>query len=339
MKEVKIGLIGCGGMGAGLVKRVATVDGVKIVATADPDAEAGERVAKEFGAKAYTDYADLLRHPGVEAVIVASPPFAHAEETIAAAQAGKHVFCEKPMAPTVAECEQMIAACEKAGVKLMIGQVLRYYPNWWKIISLVRSGDFGQPIGVVVTRIGGGFGAANRPWRESKEQSGGLLMEINAHELDFMRCICGEADSVFANMGLWRQPKTILADQCFVMIHYRSGASGVLHSSHASALGESSGMVLCEKGTIRYGGGFSGKIQCAWFDKDTEEISLEDIKKEDPVREETRRFVEAVQKDEPVPITGTDGKRAVELAEAAYLSYERGEPVKLPLTENIDLAV
>ena len=164
-------------------------------------------------------------------------------------------------------------------------------------------------------------------------------MEINAHELDFMRCICGEADSVYAQMGCWRQPKTNLADQCFVMIHYRNGASGVLHSSHASALGESSGMVLCEKGTIRYGGGFSGKIQCAWFDKDTEEIATEEIKKENPVREEVRLFVEAIQKDEPVPITGVDGKCAVELAEAAYLSYQSGALVKLPLTNNLDLTV
>src|SRR5205814_2876609 len=93
----------------------------------------------------------------------------------------------------------MAAAADGAGVLLMVGQVLRFYPCWHKILEMVRAGEIGEPLGVTVTRIGGGFtGVWSQSWRNSLAMSGGLLLEVNAHEIDFMCQVGGDVVRVYA---------------------------------------------------------------------------------------------------------------------------------------------
>ena len=334
MKQLGVGLLGCGRMGRDLVRAVKAIPKARLAAVCDVDASKAEAFAKEHGVPAFGDAAEFLRSADVEAVIVATPQFAHRQGAELAAAAGKHVFCEKPMAVTVADCDAMIAACKRAGVKLMIGQVLRYLGTWHKSLEIIRSGALGKPIGISVTRIGGGFGGWFEQWRGTLEGSGGLLMEINSHEIDFMRCAAGEVDSVFCLAEHYVDPRLQMPDLIYVLLRFKSGAIGHLHSSAASAIGESSAKIQCDKGSLfyRHAFGFDSDIIWKTFEgKEPERVLTQDVKVEDGVVREVREFVEAVLEDKPVTIPGEEGRANVEVAQAAYESARTGQLVKLPL--------
>jgi len=194
-----VGLLGCGGMGRALARALAPIEEARLVAVWDKAGEAAAAAAEELGVEAARSLEDLLGNKEIGAVLVAAPQFAHAELTTAAAEAGKHVFCEKPMATTLADCDRMIEACRRAGVVLMIGQVCRYHAVHGKVRELVASGEIGRPVCITVHRLGGPWrGPAARPWRLRRETSGGNLLEINAHEIDFMRWVFGDVTRVVA---------------------------------------------------------------------------------------------------------------------------------------------
>jgi predicted dehydrogenase len=334
LEELRVGLLGCGRMGRDLVRACKAIDKARLTAVCDLDADKADSLGKEHGVPGFSDAAEFLRSGGIDAVIVATPQFAHREGAEMAAAAGKHVFCEKPMAVTVADCDAMIAACKKAGVKLMIGQVLRYLPTWNKSLEIVRSGALGKPIGVSVTRIGGGFGGWFEPWRGTMGGSGGILMEINSHEIDFMRCLAGEVESVFCMAGHYVEPKLETPDLIYVLLRFKSGAIGHLHSSMASAIGESSAKIQCEKGSLFYRNAFGMDSDIIWneFGKEPQRILTKEVKVEDGVVREVREFVESVLEDKPATIPGEEGRANVEAAVAAYESARTGKLVKLPMT-------
>lgn len=336
MDKFRVGLIGAGGMGAGLAKACAALDRAQVVAVSDVVAAAAQRAAKELGAEAYGDDGQgILARDDVAGVIIATPPLRHREGVVRAAQAGKHIFCEKPMATNVTDCDAMIAAVKAAGVKLQMGQVLRYLPMQSMTIDLARSGRYGEPIAMSVTRIGGGYGGAENNWRVSHVQSGGILMEVNSHELDLMRQVCGDAKSVYARARRYVHQRLRTPDQVFVVMEFASGAMGELHSSGASAIGEYSCKVQCRGGAIffRSGPGLPATLWHGAFGAPPTAVLDKDIECENAVQREVREWVEAVLDDAPVTIPGIDGRKAVELAEAAYESARSGKAVKLPLKQ------
>lgn len=328
--KLGIGLIGCGGMGRSLAKQLLEIPSAQLVGVADVDAAAVAKASEELGAPGYGGAEALLQQPGVQAVIIASPPFQHRPLTELAAARGKHVFVEKPMAANTADCDAMMQTANEAGVTLMVGQVLRFYPTWWKIIELVRAGEIGQPIGITVTRIGG-WGGWSKSWRNSLEMSGGLLMEVNSHEIDFMTRVCGDVVRVYAEADHYgTDDPSDYPNLYFVSLRFASGAVGMLHASTMTAIGDLSGKVQGSEGTITYSGGFGkGEIRYARRDGEIRTLPIQEIQIEQPVRKELRLFVEAVLQGAPAPIPGSEGRRNVRIAEAAYESARTGQPVSL----------
>src|ERR1700730_12317477 len=148
MKQLRWGLIGCGDIAR---KRIAPAlrDSAlgELLAVSRAQSELVEAFAKEFGAKKwYADWKELLLDEEIDAVYIATPVHLHAIQTIAAAEAGKHVLCEKPMAMDVAECEQMIAATRANNVKLGIAYYRHFYPVIHRIKHLLESGEIGDPV-------------------------------------------------------------------------------------------------------------------------------------------------------------------------------------------------
>jgi predicted dehydrogenase len=202
------------------------------------------------------------------------------------------------------------------------------------VIELVRAGEIGEPWGITVTRLGGGWGGWSQPWRNSLEQSGGLLMEVNAHEIDFMCQIGGDVQRVYAEADKYGEDPSDYPNLCFVSMRFKSGAVGMLHSSTVSAVGDLSGKIQGSKGSLIYTNGFGkgGEIRFAQRDQPASEatvIPIAEIEVEQPVRKELRLFVEAVLNGTPPPIPGREGKRNVVIAEAAYESARTGQPVTL----------
>jgi predicted dehydrogenase len=320
-------------MGRSLGTQLIQLENARLIGVADPNPEAAERLSQQLSAPGYSSAEELLDQPGIDAAIIASPGFAHRSLTELAASCGKHIFLEKPMATNTADCDAIVAAVERAGVTLMIGQVLRYYPTWNRIIELVRAGEIGEPWAVAVTRIGSGWTGWSQAWRNSLEQSGGLLMEVNAHEIDFMCQLCGDVERVYAEADHYgSEDPSDYPNQHFVSLRFRSGATGSLHASTLTTMNDMSGRIQGSEGTILYTDGFGGdNARLRWKRRDGEEQSLAvaDISAEQPVRKELRLFVESVLNGTPPPITAAEGRRNVAIAEAAYQSARTGQPVLL----------
>jgi predicted dehydrogenase len=315
-------------MGTGLAKRMHAREEAAIVAVSDVNAEARAKAAGEFGAKPFEDYRALLKEQGVDAVIIATPNDTHKKIAVAAAKAGKHVFLEKPMALSVADCDAILAAAKAARIKLMVGQVLRLLPPFIKIREMIASGELGEPWGIFVTRFGGGgFGG----WRAERKIAGGILYEVHVHELDFMRSVCGDVRAVSAVMGHYANPQMNYEDMALVNLRFKSGAMGSLHASYVAVRGGSYGKILCSDGALDY----SWSDSIIRYQKKGGEEQVLDTKAlgiEDGVAHEIRAFCEWVLRNVKPPFTGVDGRAAVEMAQAAYLSAKQGVEVRLPLT-------
>ncbi len=319
-------------MGTSHAMAMKTLHRARVVAVADSDEERGRKLAGVIAVPWFADYEQMIEADEIDAVSIASPPFLHKEMAITAAAAGKHIFCEKPMAVNVADCASMIQAAERAGVTLMVGQVLRFLKPFLKVRELVDSGAIGRPIAAKVTRLGGGGSVWTVPWRARLEQSGGLLLEINAHEIDFLRCLGGDVASVYAEADNFLHPDADYPDLAFVLLRFRNGGIGCLYSSNASPLTETSGKVQGTEGAIRYNGwGKRGTIELQRMsDSQPTVFRLEAIESPPGVAYELDRFAEAVLTGAPPVVSGLDGLKVVEIGRAAYTSASERHPVLLP---------
>src|SRR2546429_9859202 len=148
MKKLTWGLIGCGDIAR---KRVAPalrdLEGCEFIAVSREREDLTEAFAKEFGAKRwYGTWQDLLKDEEIDAVYIATPVHLHAQQTIAAAEAGKHVLCEKPLAMNVRECDQIIDACQSHNVKLGVAYYRHFYPVVERIKAIIKHGEIGTPV-------------------------------------------------------------------------------------------------------------------------------------------------------------------------------------------------
>ena len=326
-RAVRVGIIGCGSMGSDLARNCASLEKAEIVGACDIEAKKAEQLAEELDADCFASSRELLSED-VEAVIVAVPNFLHAEVSVEAAKAGKHVFCEKPMALSVAECDEMIEAAKGSGVGLMIGQSERYDPVFDRVKQIVDSGIIGRPFSIHVERLDGrDWVRGGASWRGKAEACGGMLYHCNVHELDYMRYICEDVDRVGALMSKNVAEGTDYEDTTHVLLHFRNGCIGTFFGGHCSALPRIGGKIHCTKGTIDFARreGLTYKL----FDGNEVGISAEDIEAEPATRREMREFTESVIEGKRPTIPGEEGRKVIEIIAAAYLSAKEGRQVDL----------
>lgn len=327
--RLRVGLAGGGVMGRSLGAALRRLETAELVGIADPDEAAREQAGQELDAASWASVEVLLDEQSPDVLVIAAPPHRHRALVELAAQRGVHVFVEKPMAPSTADCDAMISAAESAGVLLMVGQVLRFYPCWRRILELRDEGLLGELRTAVITRMGGPWGELARSWRFSREESGGLLMEVNAHEIDFLCRLFGPPDQVYATAtgsGAWPAGSS----SYLLSLHFPTDAAAVLHSSNASSMSRIEGVIEGAKGTLHYEGGFGeGAIRLRDFEGAGHEVAIRDLQYEDPVQHELRLFIDALLTGGESPVPGGEGRLNVAIAEAAYRSIESGEPVRL----------
>jgi predicted dehydrogenase len=237
-----IGLIGCGGIAGAWVKAVEEHDQCRIGVTFDLDAAAAARRAEETGARPVTDLDDLLGDGEIDLVVIGTPTPSHPDLVAAAAAAGKHVLCEKPMALDLASCRAMIEACDRAGVHLAIGHSLRFWTAFLACRRLVAAGAIGEPVTGSIDRMGtsgllGIDAAGSDHWRDDVANSGGNVLEGYVHELDFTRAIFGEVASISGAVsggetyGSARSPQTVQA-----LVGFANGALVTMRTGSTVAL-------------------------------------------------------------------------------------------------------
>jgi len=331
LSEIGLGLISCGNMGRSLVTHAKDVPGCSLRCVADVVEEKAKALAEEMGCDYVTDSNALLSRGDIDAVVVAAPNFLHRELVEQAAAQQKHVFCEKPLALTTADAKAMVAAAADNGVKLMVGQVLRYISPFPYIQQLVDGGELGEPFAMQTTRIGGSWGGHyHAQWRLRRETCGGPLFEVSAHEIDYMRQIMGEAKRVSAGMGRYVALEIDYEDLAMLLIDFQNGGYGQLLAGHAAFLGTYDVKLFLTQGTILCRP-WPAEVRYKAADGDEVTVGEKDLEAEPGVRREMREFVECIQNDTPPTIPGEEGVRNVELAEAAGISAREGRPVDLPL--------
>jgi len=236
---VKWGLIGAGDI---VRKRVGEAlrsgHGCELVAVSRANGDLLERFAHDVGARRWhADWRDLVRDPHIDAVYVATPVHLHAEQTIAAAAAGKHVLCEKPMAMNGAECDRMIAACRAAGVRLGIAYYRHFYPVVIRIQALLAAGEIGRPVfaQMIASEPFNPGPGEPRHWLVMPSQSGGGPMaDFGCHRLEVLVHLLGRVAgvrSVVANAALKRD----VEDTAAALLQFEQGTCAMVAVSNAAA--------------------------------------------------------------------------------------------------------
>ena len=202
---VRVCVIGTGRAGMLHARNLASgrIAGAALTALVEPYEETRRAASRELAVEhVYADYREALGNPQIDAVVVAAPSEYHCAIVTAAAQAGKHVLCEKPMAMNGAECDAMLAAVEEAGVKLQIGFMRRFDADFVAARQRVEAGEIGRVVLVKSLTYGP---TTPKPWMYDIRKSNGPLSEVNSHDIDTVRWFSGsEFEEVYAIAGNFR---------------------------------------------------------------------------------------------------------------------------------------
>lgn len=234
MKPVRLGILGSRFQADCVAHSAAMVgDEVQVVAVASPTPGNADAFAKRHGvAKAYTDWRELLRDPAVELVWVTTPNRLHAEMTIEAARAGKHVVCEKPLCVTLEEADAMLDACAKAGVLLLYAEELFFAPKYVKAKQMADEGAFGR---IHLVKQGEKHSGPHADWFWDVDQSGGgALMDLGCHGIAFCWWFLGrpKVKSVYAQLSTQvHADRTAGDDEAITIIEFDGGAIGMVENS------------------------------------------------------------------------------------------------------------
>ncbi|MFD0680685.1 MULTISPECIES: Gfo/Idh/MocA family protein [unclassified Paenibacillus] len=339
MTTLKIGVIGCGSIARKRhLPEYALLPNVEIAAFCDPNEERANEMATLYGAAAYTDYRELLRHEGLDAVSVCTPNALHAPISIAALEAGKHVLCEKPMAVSAEEGEAMIAAAEKAGKWLMIGHNQRLMLPHRKAKEILASGVLGR---VLTFRSAFGHGGPEtwsiegaEGWFFKKELAFiGAMGDLGVHKADLLRYLLGEEIiEVGGFVGTLHKQNTDVDDNAVCVLKTESGVIGTLAASWTyKAKEDNSTTLYCEHGILRL---IEDTTYNVIVDHNNGERTLHQMGKVATNEKQTesgivREFIGHISADTKPTISGEEGLKSLKVILAALKSAETGQIVRV----------
>jgi len=338
MRNVRFCVIGAGR--AGLVHArnlIERIPNAELAALCDTAPLTLRQVGSQFGVSSlFADYTEAVASSDVDAVVIATPAFVHRDVACAAAEHGKHVFLEKPMAVTVEQCEEINAAVADAGVRLQLGFMRRFDDGFLEAKNLLDSGEMGRIMVIKSTGRGPGLPPA---WIYDITKSNGVLAEVNSHDIDSIRwMVSSDICRVYAEAGNFkcldvRGEYPDFYDNIVVNVRFSDGTIGVVDGTCPCHYGYDARMeILCENGVV-----FVGSIEQRGVTKVTVEgrVTGQTVKSwrglfKDAYVAELEHFVECVLKDREPRVTGLDGLRAVEAVVAVNRSLQSRGPVEIP---------
>jgi len=349
---IGFGIIGCGMISQFHARAIADCKGAKLVACYDTVPAAADKLAQTTGCRAYYELGALLADPDVHVVTVATPSGAHMEPAVAAAQAGKHVIVEKPLEITLARCDRIIQACEKAGVVCSTIFPSRFHDSSQLMKKAIEQGRFGR------LTLGDAYVKWYRSqqyydsgaWRGTWElDGGGALMNQAIHSVDLLTWLMGPVVEVRAVTGLLAHQRIAVEDTAVAALRFANGALGTIEATTAAYPGylkriEIHGFegsaVMEEEDIIRWDFA-KKKPQDAAIQKAMAERKSGGGGAADPKaighHGHARQFadvLQAIRKGTKPLIDGHEGRRSVEIILAIYKSAETGQAVRLPLAKD-----
>jgi myo-inositol 2-dehydrogenase / D-chiro-inositol 1-dehydrogenase len=329
---VNVGVIGAGRIGKVHVNTLATrIAAARVLAVADISLEAAQSLADQYGAtRATDDYHEIIHRPDIQAVLICSSTDTHSQIITEAAQAGKHIFCEKPIDFDLDRIDAALQAVVRAGVQLQIGFNRRFDPNHRRIKQAIENGEIGTPnLLHIVSRDPG------PPPLSYVKVSGGIFLDMTIHDFDMARFLFGDVEEVYAAGGVMVDPAIGEAgdlDTAVITLKFTNGAIGMIENSRRAVYGYdqrveafgSSGSASSQNihpnaVTISDERGVRRDLPLNFFmDRYTESFVVE-----------LEAFIKAIAEEKPVPVTGADGRAPVVIALAARKSYQENRPVRL----------
>ncbi|UCF96326.1 MAG: inositol 2-dehydrogenase [Spirochaetaceae bacterium] len=334
MKQtVNIAVIGAGRIGRLHAEHLAhRIPGVRLSAIADVNKQAAVECAAAIGVpKALKEHRGILEDPEVQAVVICSSTDTHASLIAEAAAAGKHIFCEKPIALDLKQIDDALAAASSAGVKLQVGFNRRFDANFSRMRELVREGAIGEPH---LLRIASRDPAP--PPIEYVRVSGGIFLDMMIHDFDMARYLVDdEVAELYAVGGVRIDPQIGKAgdiDTAVVTLKFVGGCFATIDNSRRAVYGyDQRAEVFGAKGMVTTENNTPNRIRLS-----TGQTVREDLPQyffmeryTESYLKEMNAFIECIREDKPPPVTGLDGKVPVVMGKAARLSYEQNRPVAL----------
>jgi len=333
---MKIGIVGAGFMGTTHAAGWADTPAMIVGFAAETPVEA-DALAKRHDTNVYTSLDEML--PEVDVLDICSPTHLHYEMALKAAAAGKHIICEKPLARTTRQAQEIVTACRKSGVQLLVAHVVRFFPEYALAQAAVAEGQIGKP-GVI--RLQRGSYRPKKPagnWFLDEVKSGGILMDLMIHDYDYARWVAGEVESVSARRVTELHLDAPI-DYGLVILSHRSGALSHIAGSWAypPPTFRTHLEIAGDRGLIEFDSDGTAPIQnliLKTSGADAPDVGLPSSPvSESPYTTQIKEFYEALADGKTARVSATDGLAAVQIAEAALESAHTGQPVRLqPLAE------
>ncbi|WP_246637622.1 inositol 2-dehydrogenase [Crassaminicella profunda] len=332
-KKMKVGIIGAGRIGKVHSQSIMNhIPEVEIKAISDVYLEGAKEWAEKMGIPTATqDYKEILNDPEIDAVLICSSTDTHAQISIEAARAGKHIFCEKPVDLSVAKVEAVLEEVKKAGVKFQVGFNRRFDHNFSKVKELIDGGKVGDLHIVKITSRD-----PAPPPAEYVKVSGGMFLDMTIHDFDMARFLVGsEVEEVYVSAAVRVDPAIGEAgdvDTAVINLKFADGTICVIDNSRKAAYGYDQRVEVF---------GSKGKVEIANDTPSSAILSTEEgVFSEKPKYfflerymdsfvDEMKEFMDAVLNEKEVPVTGIDGLKPVLIGLAAKESVKTGAPVKL----------
>lgn len=323
---MKVAVIGVGSMGRNHARNFSEMPDANLVGVADPNEAAASAVAKRCGCRSYADYREMLEKEKPDAVSVVVPTVYHKEVALNVIKRGTNLLLEKPIAFQVDEAEEIIAAAEKAGVKLMIGHIERFNPAVVALKERIEADELGRVLQIDARRQG--------PF-PPRIQDVGVVIDLAVHDLDIMRYITkAEVVRIFSETE--RRVHSAREDLSSTLVRLTDGTIGSLTINWLTPTKIRELYVTGEKGMFRV----DYLTQDLYFYENAVAQNGNDwhtmnvlrgivsegkmiryvVPKKEPLRAELEAFIAAVRDNTPVPVSGTDGLKALTLAQAMVTS-------------------
>lgn len=325
---LKIGLIGAGMIGKVHADAYSRISSAKLVGIVDVRKDVAEKAAHSLNVPVFDSLEELIKGEDPDVIDICLPTFLHKEYVVKAAQYGKHVFCEKPIAVSADEAKEMIEACEKAGVKFMVGHMLRFSPDYVKTKQMVVDGAVGKVGTVRMIRESGIPSNWNYRY-DNQRGSGSVIKDLIVDDFDWLRWTFGDVERIYAKGLQGREDAQM--DHVFVSVRMKNGIMAHVTGSWAQPEGFSSSLeVAGQSGVISLQSDASTMPIRAMIRTESKvEHSGESPLGKTPYVLELEHFVESILQNTQPSISGQDAIHSLEISLAALKSIETGRAITL----------
>jgi UDP-N-acetylglucosamine 3-dehydrogenase len=327
---IKVAVLGAGTMGSVHADAYRKMKHVDLVGIVDIRKNIGDKLAEQTNTMAFISIEEMLERTNPDVVDICLPTYLHREYVEMLAKAKKHIICEKPIARTLEQAQEMIDITKREGVKLFIAQVLRFFPEFSKARELLLQGAIGE-VGTVRTMRGGVFPQAWEDWYANVDKCGTLIVDMIIHDFDFMRWCFGEVERVYAKSQWGRDFSRM--DHALVSLRFKNGIIAHTEGTWAYPSGFRVELEIAGKeGIIQYNSDETMAIKSDFrrSENGTAGVAVpESPLEKSPYQLELEHFIDCILHDKEPIVTPEDAYKALEISLAALESVKTGLPVKL----------